>query len=239
MFRAHIKSGNCVTEGSFAVTEKYKEYGYSAAGTHNGDSERRLAEKIVHLASQLGSVEHVCDLGYGNGYLASRLGASGFRVTGVDASESGVEIANRHYATENVRFAKAEIGSDLLARTLAIYPFDAVVSSDVIEHLYRPAALIEAAASLLKPGGYLIVGTPYHGYLKNLALSVFNKWDSHHGVHWDGGHIKFFSVQTLRELVARNGFVDVQFAFYGRLPWLWKNMICISRRPLPPTSLQP
>jgi SAM-dependent methyltransferase len=107
--------------------------------------------------------------------------------------------------------------------------FDAVVSSDVIEHLYRPAALIEAAATLLKPGGYLIVGTPYHGYLKNLAISVLNKWDFHHGVSWDGGHIKFFSVRTLRDLVARHGFRDVTFHCYGRLPWLWKHMICVAR----------
>jgi len=104
-----------------------------------------------------------------------------------------------------------------------------VVSSDVIEHLYRPADLIKTAAALLKPGGYLIVGTPYHGYLKNLVISALNKWDSHHSVHWDGGHIKYFSVRTLRELVSRHGFGDIRFDYYGRLPWLWKNMICTAR----------
>jgi 2-polyprenyl-6-hydroxyphenyl methylase/3-demethylubiquinone-9 3-methyltransferase len=89
--------------------------------------------------------------------------------------------------------------------------------------------LIETAVALLKPGGYLIVGTPYHGYLKNLAISVLNKWDAHHGVHWDGGHIKFFSERTLGELVLQHDFQQVTFHFYGRLPWLWKHMICTAK----------
>ena len=216
------------------MTEQYKDYGYAAAGPTNGDTERELAETIVALTGQIKSIQQVCDLGCGNGYLASRLGATGLRVVGIDASGSGVEIANRHYATDKVYFVKAEIGGALPQDELAPHGFDAVISSDVIEHLYRPAGLIEAAALLLKPGGYLIVGTPYHSYLKNLALSFLGRWDAHHGVHWDGGHIKFFSERTLRELVGRHGFVDIRFAFYGRAPWLWKNMICISRRPLLP-----
>lgn len=96
----------------------------------------------------------------------------------------------------------------------------------MIEHLDSPAGLVETAVALLKPGGYLIVGAPYHDYLKNLAISILNKWDVHHGVHWDGGHIKFFSKRTLRELVLRNGFQETTIHCYGQLPWLWKHIIC-------------
>ena len=77
----------------------------------------------------------------------------------------------------------------------------------------------------------MIVGTPYHGYLKNLALSVFNRWDFHHTVDWDGGHIKFFSVNSLRNLVTRHGFENPKFHFAGRIPLVWKNMICVARKP--------
>ena len=107
--------------------------------------------------------------------------------------------------------------------------FDAVVSSDVVEHLYRPADLGECARELLVPGGWLILGTPYHGYLKNLTLSVIDGWDAHHTVGWDGGHIKFFSVKTLSRLVIANGFEVQRFHYFGRAPWLWKNMICVAR----------
>lgn len=201
-----------------------------APGPGNGYVGRALAEIFVDLTRRLDGVNSICDLGCGNGYLASRLGASGFRVTGIDASESGLQIANREYSTAQVRFIRAEFGARISELLPTDRRFDLVVSSDVIEHLYRPAVLIEAAAELLKPGGYLIVGTPYHGYLKNLAISVADKWDSHHGVDWDGGHIKFFSIRTLGDLVARHGFHDLKFHCRGRFPGLWKHMICVAKR---------
>ena len=211
------------------MNSDYRDYGYTALGPGNGNVDRLLAERFVDLTRRLNDVEYVCDLGCGNGYLASRLGAFGLRVTGIDASESGLAIANQHYATDKVTFVRAEIGTDLIELLPRQRHFDVVVSSDVIEHLYRPTVLIEVAAALLKPGGHLIVGTPYHGYLKNLAISILNKWDAHHSVHWDGGHIKFFSERTLRTLVVQHGFRHVRFHHYGRMPWLWKHMICVAQ----------
>ena len=196
----------------------------------NENVDRDLAESLVALIRRLHDLEHICDLGCGNGFLASRLGAFGWRVTGIDASPSGIAIADKYYATDKVKFLRAEIGTDITNLLPENRRFDAVVSSDVIEHLYRPAALLEAAAVLLRPGGYLILGAPYHGYLKNLAISVLNKWDAHHGVHWDGGHIKFFSIRTLRALVVRHGFENPAFHRYGRVPYLWKHMICVARK---------
>ena len=46
----------------------------------------------------------------------------------------------------------------------------------------------------------------------------------------DGGHIKFFSVNTLSQLIEVYGFTDLRYTFYGRAPWLWKNMICCARK---------
>ena len=50
----------------------------------------------------------------------------------------------------------------------------------------------------IKPGGFLILTTPYHGYLKNMTLSVINQWDAYLMVGSVGGHIKFFSPKTLK-----------------------------------------
>ena len=115
---------------------EYRDFGYTAPGPGNGNVGRVLAEIFVDLTRRLGGVKHLCDLGCGNGYLASRLGAFGFHVTGIDASASGVEIAGRHYATDTVKFVRAEFGTDLTAILSDGSGFDAVVSSDVIEHLY-------------------------------------------------------------------------------------------------------
>lgn len=212
------------------MNTEYRDFGYLHPGPANGNDGIGVANKFVELTRGLEGVQYVCDLGCGNGYLASRLGVSGFCVTGIDASESDFKIARSHYASDNVKFIRAEIGADLARLLPSGIRFDAVVSSDVVEHLYRPALLVESAAALLRPGGYLILGTPYHGYLKNLALSVLNKWDKHHGVHWDGGHIKFFSVRTLAELVAGHGFQVLGFHRFGRCVGLWKHMICVASR---------
>lgn len=208
---------------------EYRDYGFASVEPGPGDTARALGPIFEALVRQIQGVKSVCDLGCGSGHLAGQLARHGYRVTGIDASESGIAIAKRHYAADTVKFVCGEITPNIVGGCVKRGSFDAVVSSDVIEHLYRPSLLIETAALLLKPGGALLIGTPYHGYLKNLAIGVLDKWDAHHGVDWDGGHIKFFSVRTLRELVSRHGFGDIRFVFSGRLPWLWKNMICTAR----------
>ena len=98
-------------------------------------------------------------------------------------------------------------------------------------HLVRPGDLLRFAKRLLRAGGYLIISTPYHGYLKNLVLALTNKWDAHLSPFWDGGHIKFWSRRTLSQLLNDAGFHVVRFIGAGRLPFLWKSMIIVAQRP--------
>jgi hypothetical protein len=48
----------------------------------------------------------------------------------------------------------------------------------------------------------------------------------HHTVLWDGGHIKFFSVKTLSQLLTAEGYGDLHFKFAGCAPYLWQSMLC-------------
>jgi 2-polyprenyl-3-methyl-5-hydroxy-6-metoxy-1,4-benzoquinol methylase len=203
----------------------YSEYKYNSLEPGNAESSRRLADFLFRLIEGIEGVERLCDLGCGNGYLAGRLAANGYNVTGIDASASGIELAHNAYVSDRIEFICAAIERSL-HEVLVNDKFDLIISSEVIEHMYRPSDLLETAAQLLKPQGHLISTAPYHGYLKNLALSILNKWDNHHTVEWDGGHIKFFSVRTLRSLIAKHSFEDIRFSFYGRFPGLWKNKIC-------------
>ncbi len=75
------------------------------------------------------------------------------------------------------------------------------------------------------------MSTPYHGYWKNLAMAVTGKLDAHFTALWDGGHIKFWSMRTLRALLEEAGFVDVEFTLVGRIKPLAKSMIAVARRP--------
>ncbi len=147
----------------------------------------------------------------------------------VDASGSGIDIARAVHGAR-AEFVCAPIDAKLVFR-LGRARFDVVVSSDVIEHLYQPRLLVACAREVLIPGGWLVIGAPYHGYLKNLALSLLNRWDAHHETHSEGGHIKFFSENTLGQLLRMEGFAHLRFFRYGRFPYLWKHMICVARAP--------
>ena len=170
----------------------------------------------------------VLDAGCGNGALVADLVADGYRVVGVDADARGLDHARR--AVPGARFEVALFGSDPAALAPA-GGFDAVVSTEVVEHLYAPHELAAFAFAALKPGGRLVISTPYHGYLKNLALSLAGKWDTHLDPHWHGGHIKFWSRPTLTRLLQEAGFRVVGFEGVGRVPYLWKSMLLIAERP--------
>jgi len=110
-------------------------------------------------------------------------------------------------------------------------PFDIVVSTEVVEHLYSPREYARGCFQALKPGGRFICTTPYHGYGKNLALSLLGKWDAHANPLWDGGHIKLWSRNTLTNLLTETGFRNIQFRGAGRIPYLWMTMIMSGDKP--------
>ena len=169
----------------------------------------------------------ILDLGCGNGYIASRLAQLGHSVTGIDAASDGIDIAQANYP--EVDFRRGSIYESALAGITAD-SFDCVVSLEVVEHLFHPKVLFETSYQVIRPGGRLILSTPHHGYLKNLALSVVNGWDRHFGVDWDGGHIKFFSRKTIQLMAVNAGFKNIRMSGVGRFPGLWKSMIMVAEK---------
>ncbi|HXG28761.1 MAG TPA: class I SAM-dependent methyltransferase [Nevskiales bacterium] len=163
------------------------------------------------------------DLGCGNGSVANELVRLGWEVAGVDPSEQGIAHANTHFPHITLRVGSAY--DDLVAQ---YGTFPVVVSLEVVEHLYAPRRYAKTLYSLLDPGGVAIVSTPYHGYLKNLALAVTGRMDAHFTALWDHGHIKFWSIKTLRALLEEVGFRDIRFHRVGRIPPLAKSMIAVA-----------
>ncbi|MEC8735304.1 MAG: class I SAM-dependent methyltransferase [Planctomycetota bacterium] len=202
------------------------EYQYSESGTLC-----HVAYLVKPLERSLGPLRpglRVLDMGCGNGVLSGWLQSRGCTVVGVDPSPSGIASARKNYP--EVRFEETVITRDL-AEDLGEAPFDLVISTEVVEHLYAPRDWAIAAFRALNPGGMLVGTTPYHGYLKNLAVVLSGKFDSHMSPLWDGGHIKFWSPATLEALYAEAGFVDITWRGAGRLPWLYKSMVMRGIRP--------
>ncbi len=162
------------------------------------------------------------DLGCGNGATCNMLSMFGFEVSGIDTSESGV--ANAQKAFPHVRVSVGSAYDDLASQ---YGQFPLVVSLEVIEHCIDPHAFAKTFVRLIAPGGIGFLSTPYHGYLKNLALAVTGRMDAHFTALWPGGHVKFFSVKTLRQLLADAGATQIEFVRIGRVPPLAKSMIAI------------
>jgi 2-polyprenyl-3-methyl-5-hydroxy-6-metoxy-1,4-benzoquinol methylase len=201
----------------------YNDYGFHSAGpTHN------FAYQLDVLLGLIDKTKNRCilDLGCGNGYLVNYLIELGYNAYGTDASEKGIAIAKEKNAG---RFFVQDLSSGTLPAQLEKVPFDTIISTEVIEHLYDPALFIAFCRQHLKQGGELIISTPYHGYLKNLTLSIFNKWDSHMNPLWLGGHIKLWSKKTLTGLLSDSGFTITGFKGCGRIPYFWMSMIIKAR----------
>lgn len=184
-----------------------------------------IIKPILSFLPQRKSLK-IIDLGCGNGHLASLLASLGHNVTGVDSSEDGIAIARRAYPAAT--YYCRSVYDDL--PLIIDKNYDVAISSEVIEHLYNPRLFLKNAAALLKQGGVLILTTPYHGYLKNVVMALSGKMDKHFTVDWDCGHIKFYSVKTLRTMVEEQGFRHIKFSFAGRLPYLWKSMILCAEK---------
>jgi 2-polyprenyl-3-methyl-5-hydroxy-6-metoxy-1,4-benzoquinol methylase len=202
-----------------------KNYGWTSA--EGPQSCGYILPKILSILKQLG-VQSVIDVGAGNGKLCFELARAGYRVAGVEYDKHGFEIARSSYPTIN--FYNHGVQEDPALLLEHENKFEAVVSTEVVEHLFSPHLLPRYARAVLKEGGFLVISTPYHGYVKNLAISILNKWDSHHTTLWHGGHIKFWSRATLSLLLRQNGFNVIRFYGVGRFPFLWKSMIIVGHK---------
>jgi len=169
------------------------------------------------------SVKTVLDLGCGNGGLTAGLAEAGFEVVGCDRDRRGIEIATA--AHPEIEFHQAEFESipQILDRT-----FDAVISTEVIEHLYDPAAMLKCAHQMLKPAGLMLITTPHYGFVKQLSVVLGGLWDEHHQTSRVGGHIKLFSPKGMRRILTEEGFSVSSIAGAGRFWPLWKTMIAVA-----------
>ena len=195
----------------------------------DGDLNRSHDYLVPCLLDILGSLhtppdrKRIFELGCGNGAVAEVLTRQGYQLTGVDVSVQGLEQAHRRYPYLSLHQGSAY---DRLADSYGRFPL--VISLEVVEHLYDPRSFARTLFDLVEPSGTAIVSTPYHGYWKNLAMALTGRLDQHFTALWDHGHIKFWSMATLKQLLHEAGFRSITFRRVGRVPVLAKSMIAIA-----------
>jgi 2-polyprenyl-6-hydroxyphenyl methylase/3-demethylubiquinone-9 3-methyltransferase len=201
------------------------DYGYSNSECSHAHS--YLLHEVKDILEEV-RAENVFDLGCGNGSVAAHLEEEGYDVVGVDPSEDGIQQAKKAYPALDVHVGSAY---DNLAEEYGQY--DVTLSLEVVEHVYYPERYAETVFSLTRPGGYAVLSTPYHGYLKNLLIALKGGWGhDHYNPTWSNGHIKIWTPSTLRELVGEAGFGHISIRRVGRIAPIAKSMIIVAEKPI-------
>ena len=100
----------------------------------------------------------VLDVGCGGGLLSEAMARAGAAVTGIDLAPNLLKVARLHGLESGVRVEYRQISAEALAQTQP-GQFDAVTCMEMLEHVPDPASVVQACATLLKPGGYLFLST--------------------------------------------------------------------------------
>jgi 2-polyprenyl-3-methyl-5-hydroxy-6-metoxy-1,4-benzoquinol methylase len=203
-----------------------KEFHYTS--TAPAHTTRYLLPVVMAMAGDVRPGTRVLDVGCGNGHIAGHFLQRGCSVVGLDLGEEGIRIAREAFPQGRFEVLAAD---ERVLQNLGEAPFDLVISTEVVEHLYDPRAYARGCFAACRPGGRFVCSTPYHGYLKNLMIALAGKWDTHANPLWDGGHIKLWSRATLSALLRETGFQDIRFRGAGRLPLLWMSMVLAATRP--------
>jgi 2-polyprenyl-6-hydroxyphenyl methylase/3-demethylubiquinone-9 3-methyltransferase len=151
------------------------------------------------------------DIGCGNGVLTSKISKFFKHTTGIDLSGTGIELAQK-MKNERLTFKNMSIEDMIESKK----KFKFITSFEVIEHQYLPDDFLNKINKILEDDGILLLSTPYNGYIKNLIISLLGKNDWHYNPLWRHGHIKFFSVKTLRNILEKCNFKIIKKQFSGR-----------------------
>ena len=194
--------------------------------SEENQSHKYILPVVKNILSGVSHDSLILDAGCGSGGLIKQIhGLKYSHIYGVDASRSGIELAKTINNEIKNQIEVHDIYNKNLPTQFPQKNYDLIVSLEVIEHLYSPKKYLENINLWLKKGGLLVLSTPYHGYWKNLAIAILNKFDSHTNPLFEGGHIKFFSFKTLNKIIEENGFKLIRSYGVGRVNYLWKSMI--------------
>ena len=165
------------------------------------------------------------DIGCGNGVLTSKISKFFKHTTGIDLSGTGIELAQQ-MKNERLTFKNMRIEDMIESKK----KFKFITSFEVIEHQYLPDDFLNKINKILEDDGILLLSTPYNGYIKNLIISLLGKNDWHYNPLWRHGHIKFFSVKTLRNILEKCNFKIIKKQFSGRFYPISCSMIFLNKK---------
>ena len=185
------------------VAVLYADY-HARDGANAGSWDRLMSRVFGETADLLCATRktsgsgRVLDVGCGFGSFVELMRERGWDAEGMDPSPSVVEAATRH--GRNVQLGTLE---ELSADH---GPYEAVTMFYVLEHLPDPMGALRKAASLLVPGGMLLIRVPHTTPIVRL-LAPFGLGG---GLYDAPFHLYDFSPAVLREMLRRTGFEGIR-----------------------------
>lgn len=111
----------------------------------------------IHARAQLAG-KTVIDIGCGGGILSESMAKKGAQVTGIDLSQKALSVADLHGLESGLSIRYEHISAESMAQREPA-GFDVVTCMEMLEHVPDPAAIIQACATLVKPGGLVFFST--------------------------------------------------------------------------------
>ncbi|EDL98525.1 coenzyme Q3 homolog, methyltransferase (yeast) [Rattus norvegicus] len=149
----------------------------------------------------------ILDVGCGGGLLTEPLGRLGASVVGIDPVAENIKIAQHHKSFDPVLDKRIQYRVCSLEETLNENAecFDAVVASEVVEHVNNLEMFIQCCYQVLKPGGSLFITTVNKTQLSYVLGIVFSEQIA--GIVPKGTHTweKFVSPEKLESILEPNG----------------------------------
>ena len=181
----------------------------------------------------------VLDIGCGGGILSESMGQEGARVTGIDMADGPLAVARLHQAESGAEVEYLQSTAESMAQERP-EQFDVVTCLEMLEHVPSPPAVIEACASLVRPGGDIffstinrnpkafmlaIVGAEYllrllpagtHEYDKFIKPSELETWSRRAGLQHRGSIGMHYN--PLSREYSLGGNVDVNYLMHFQRP---------------------
>lgn len=173
-----------------------------------------IREKAIAHFGLDGSKRHpfeglrILDIGCGGGLLSEPMARLGAKVTGVDAGEKNIRIADLHAKQSMLEIDYRATTAEALAA--AGEKFDIVLNMEVVEHVDNVPLYMKSCADLVAPGGLLFTAT-INRTLRAYALAIVG---AERVLRWlpKGTHdyAKFLTPEEISTLVTRNGLKVVE-----------------------------